>query len=199
MSSGWAPTHVILPTDPTKSDGVDILIEDDGEGDDKAEDGEALGTKVVGEDLEGIRYNQGGEGNGVRSGEQEDEGNDCMSGGFVPGDRVTSRTDGLEDEEKQHADARGHKKDPPPDAFNERSGTNSPSEAPDLEDTIDEELDGRVGNSNGLEHFIEVVRDETIAGPLGEPTEGDDYRQTFTVPRGLDQGHPTNGRSDSRV
>ena len=92
--------HVVSPANLTKSDRVDVLVEDEGEGDDKVEDGVALGTEGVGENLESVGHNQGGEGNVVRSVEQEDEGNDGVSGGIALGDGVTSRTDGLEGKEE---------------------------------------------------------------------------------------------------
>ena len=54
-------------------------------------------------------------------------------------------------------------------------------------------MDGRVGNTNRLEYFTEVEGDKAISGPLREPSDGDDDRQTLTVTGGVDQGLPTNG------
>ena len=56
----------------------------------------------------------------------------------------------------------------------------------------DEQLDGRVGDSDGLEHCVEVVRDETVAGPLREERDGDHDPQTSPVPWRLEQGQPAN-------
>ena len=98
--------YIVPPADPAQSDRVDILVEDEGEGDDKAEHGEALCTERVGENLESVGHNQGRESDVVRSVKQEDKSNDGMSSRFAPGDVVTSRADGLKNEEQQHANAR---------------------------------------------------------------------------------------------
>jgi len=169
-----AVDDVVLPTDHAKSDRVDVLVEDEGDDDDKAEQCEALRTERVGEDLESVGYDQGRECDIVRGVKQEDEGDDRMGSRFAPGNGVTSGAHGLENEEQQHANARRDEKDPSSDTFCERGSSNSPSKVPDLEDTVDEELDGRIGDANGLEYFVEIVRDEAISGPLREPSNGDD-------------------------
>ena len=68
-----------------------------------------------------------------------------------------------------------------------------------MEDAVDKELNRRIGDANGVEYFGEVVGDEAISGPLGEPSESEDNRQTLTVTRGLNQGRPTNGSSNGPV
>lgn len=68
-----------------------------------------------------------------------------------------------------------------------------------MEDTVDKELDGWIGNTDCLEHCVEVVGYETISRPLGEPSESDDDRQTLAVTRCLDQGHPADSGSNSPV
>lgn len=122
-----------------------------------------------------------------------------MGGGLAPGDGVTGGADSLEGEEEQHPSARTEEEDPSSDAFDERGGGDSPCQVPNLEDAVDEELGSRTGNTDGFEHFVEVVGDEAVSGPLREPSESDDDRQTLTVTGGLDQGHPTNGSSDSLI
>lgn len=179
-------TYVVFPADITKGDGVDVLIEDEGEGDDEAEDSEALGTEGIRENLEGVRYDQRSEGNIVGSIEQEDESDDRVSGGVTLGDGITSRANGLEDEEKQHASAGGNEEDPSSDTFDECGGGNGPRQIPNLEDTVDEELDCWVGNSDCLEHLVEVVGDEAVPRPLGEPSNSNNNRQTLAVAGGVD-------------
>ena len=61
----WDNTHVVLPGDLAEGDGVDVLVEDDGEGDGEVEDVETLGTKRVGQDLNGVGDNERSEGNTV--------------------------------------------------------------------------------------------------------------------------------------
>ena len=60
----------------------------------------------------------------------------------------------------------------------------------------DEQLDGSVGDTNGLEHSVEVVRDKTVTGPLGEEGDGNDDDHTSPVTLGLVEGSPANVGSD---
>ena len=122
-----------------------------------------------------------------------------MSSGITLGDGITSGADGLEDEEEQHADARRNEKDPSSDALDEGGGGDSPRKVPNLENTVDKELGRRIGDTDSLEHLVEVVGDEAISRPLGKPSESDDNRQTFTVTGGVYQGHPADGGSDCPV
>ena len=119
-------TYVVLPADRAKSDGINVLVEDEGEGDDEVEDGEALGTEAVGKNLEGVGVNQGREGDVVRGVKQKDEGDDSVRSGVALGDGVTSRTDGLEGEEEQHANARRDEKDSSSDTFGEQGASDGP-------------------------------------------------------------------------
>ena len=112
-------TYIVLPTDLAKGDGVDILVEDKGEGDEKTENGVTLGAEGVGENLESVGDDQGRECNVVRGVEQEDEGDDGVCGGLAPGDGITGGADSLEGEEEQHPSARTEEEDSSPDAFNE--------------------------------------------------------------------------------
>lgn len=59
---GGKATHVVLPADRFHGHGVDVLVEDKGAGDDEVEHVEALGTKVEGQDLQGVSNDQRGEG-----------------------------------------------------------------------------------------------------------------------------------------
>ena len=56
-----------------------------------------------------------------------------------------------------------------------------PEEVPDLEDTVDEELSGRVCDANAIEHLVEVVRHKTIARPLREEGDGNNDPETLKV------------------
>lgn len=55
-------TYIIFPGQMLKGDRVDILVEDEGEGNGKVEDGETLSAKLVGQDLNSVRYDEGREG-----------------------------------------------------------------------------------------------------------------------------------------
>jgi len=112
---------------------------------------------------------------------------------------VDSRAGGDEDEEEEHADGGGEEESAATDLVDEGSGGKSPSQVPDLEDTVDEELDGGVEDTDGLEDTGEVVRDDTVAGPLGEEGESDDDTHALEVAGGLEEGGPSNLLSDGAV
>ena len=60
-----AVDDVVLPAKLLEGDGVDVLVEDEREGDGKVEGDEALGTEVVGQNLDGVRDNERGVGDTI--------------------------------------------------------------------------------------------------------------------------------------
>ena len=61
-----AVDDVVLPGDVVERDRVDVLVEDEGEGDGEVEDVETLGTERVGQDLNSVGNNERGEGQTAR-------------------------------------------------------------------------------------------------------------------------------------
>ena len=51
-------THVVLPSDVLERDGVDVLVEDERDGDREVEHVEALRTERVRQDLERVRNDE---------------------------------------------------------------------------------------------------------------------------------------------
>lgn len=64
-------THVVLPAQLAERDGVDVLIEDEGQRDGEVEDGKALGAERVGQNFDSVADNEGREGDVVSSVEQD--------------------------------------------------------------------------------------------------------------------------------
>ena len=63
---GTLDAHVVLPAQVRQCNWVDVLIEDEGKRDGKVEDVETLGTQCVGQDFNGVRDDDGCEGNAAR-------------------------------------------------------------------------------------------------------------------------------------
>jgi hypothetical protein len=84
-------------------------------------------------------------------------------------------------EEGDHADRRDDEQEPAAGTVNDERGGDGPGQVPDLEDTVDEQLGGRVRDADGVEDLVEVVRDETVAGPLREEGDGDDEAHALEV------------------
>ena len=56
----------------------------------------------------------------------------------------------------------------------------------------DEQLDGSIGDTDSLEDGVQVVRDETVTGPLGEEGDGNDDDHTSPVTLALVERSPAN-------
>jgi len=139
LESNPADVHnVVLPANLVKSDGVDVLIEDECEGDREVEDIETLGTDVVGENLHCVRHDKGSEGDIVSGVEQEDECNDGMASSDESFLGVDGETDSLAREEHEHPDTRGHE-EKSSSCFVDQGGCNQgDGQIPDLKDTVNE-------------------------------------------------------------
>ena len=125
--------------------------------------------------------------------EQEDESNDSVSCSVVTPGSVEGRADGLQGEEHQHEGRRGDEEEATAKALSKVGGAQSPAQVPDLEDTVDEELDRLVGNTDGVEDAVEIVRDQAVSRPLREEGDGDDNPHASAVSGGGEEGLPADG------
>lgn len=137
------------------------MVKYESERDGEVEDVEALGTDVVGENLQRVRDDEWREGNTVRGvssasvenskqGEgmdslvggvvQEDEGNDGVRRRLVAVDLESGGADRLQGEEEGHTDDRDHEHEAPSEALDQGGSEERPGEIPYLEDTVDEQL-----------------------------------------------------------
>jgi hypothetical protein len=110
-----------------------------------------------------------------------------MRGGVLAVEGELGGADGLHGEEDEHANAGRDEEEATARAVDHERGTDSPEQVPNLKNTVDEELDRRVGDANRVEDLVEVVGDETVAGPLGEESERDDDAHTLAVAGGHDE------------
>lgn len=112
---------------------------------------------------------------------------------------VDSRAGSLHREEDGHENARGQEKGATTGPFNTEGSAEGPCQVPDLKDTVDEELHGRIFDTDGLQNTLEVVRNETVSGPLGEEGERNDDPETLEVTCLGEEGFPANIGSDGSV
>jgi hypothetical protein len=85
------------------------------------------------------------------------------------------------------------------DTLDGERGDGGPEEVPNGEETVDEEDDGRVGDSNGRHDRVEEVREHTIAGPLREEGDGHNDAETLAVARGGEERLVANVGGDGTV
>jgi len=185
-----AVDDVVLPLDGVEGDGVDVLVEEEGNVDHEEDDGHALGADVVGQDLDRVADQQAGPGQVVEDVVDEDHGDDTLACARVALDLRGPGQRSPDDKGQEHAGGGDEEEGAASDAVDEETLADGDDHVDDLEDTVDDELGLGVGDADLLEDNVDVVRDETVAGPLGEKTDGEQDDQTVTVALGLDQFHP---------
>ena len=109
---------------------------------------------------------------------------------LVPMQRKLRRTHRLHREEDRHARGGRQEQEPAAPAVDLEARKHRPAQVPDREDAGDEQLDFRVRDADRVEHLGEVVRDEAVAGPLGEPGGRDDDAHPLAVAARGDEGLP---------
>lgn len=82
--------------------------------------------------------------------------------------------DRLRGPEDDHADAGRHEQLASPYAIDEERSGHCHDQIPDLQKAVDEELCRRVRDVNRVENLVEIVRNKTVARPLGEERNCDD-------------------------
>ena len=95
----------------------------------------------------------------------------CVEGSGFPVGRAGSRPDG---EHGAHTGGRDEEECSSTGLVDDQSTNNGGSVVVDLQDTVDEELLALTGDSDTVEDLGEVVRDETVTGPLREEGKSDD-------------------------
>ena len=122
--------------------------------------------------------------------EQEDERDDGVGGRMCAVDRILRRADRLQGEEEGHAGRRREEQEAAAPAVDLERREDGPEQVPDSEDAGDEQLDAVVRDADGVEDLVQVVRYETVSGPLREPCNGHDDDHTLAVPAGRDKCLP---------
>lgn len=130
---------------------------------------------------------------------QEDECNNSMGGTLALVIGEHRGTGCLQREEEQHATARRQEQEAATEALDEERRHHRDSQIPDLKDSVNKELDGRIRDANRVEDFVEIVGYETVAGPLREKCKGDDDPQALAVARLDPERFPSHVRGHGLV
>ena len=192
-------TYIVFPSQGAQRDRVHVLVEDERERDDKVEEAESFGAEVEREDLDRVRDGERTERERVRRRKEKDEHNDGVARRDRPMLRILCKTDRLRHVAQHHQTGRGEDEDSTPETVHGVRGVQSREETPDLDGAVDDELSARIGDADLVQDFGEVVREETVAGPLGEEGHGDDDAHTFAVSRGRDERFPADVGRDGAV
>lgn len=161
-----AVDNVVLPADVSQGDWVDVLVEEEGGVDHEEHDGHTLSTDVVREDFDGVANQHTGPSPVVEEVVDVDEADDGVGGTSGAGDGEAGRADGPADEGDEHTGGGEEEELATTDLVDEEAGEDGDEEVEDLEDTVDQVLGQGVGVANLIQDLGDVVRDETVAGPL---------------------------------
>ena len=185
---------VVLPLDTRKRDWVNILVEEQRKIDSKPHAVHALSADVVWQNLHSVSDQQTRPGHVIETVIDEDKGNLAVCGGGVSGswDNLSGRVaqgrlhdcsgHGCPDDVGgAHSGGSGEEERTTAKLVNPETHEEGDDEVDDGEDTIDLELQLRVGYASKSEDVGHVVRNETIAGPLREKTERHQDDETVTV------------------
>lgn len=101
--------------------------------------------------------------------------------------RIFRKTDRLRYVAQHHQTGRSKDEASTPESIDRGRCVQSREKTPDLEESVDEELGARTGDADLVQDFGEVVREEAVAGPLGEEGDSDDDPHAFTVTWGREK------------
>lgn len=182
--------NVVLPGDVLERNRVDVLVEEEGDVNHQEHGGHTLGAEAVRQNLSGVTDEKTRPGHVVEDVVDEDHGHNGTAGTAVSVDGVTGGADGPDDEGSQHTSGGNQEERATADLVNNEALASSDDDVQDLQATVDDELDVAVRDPYAVEDDVEVVRDKTVAGPLGEETEGEQDEEPVAVTLGLDELAP---------
>ena len=194
---------VVLPLDIRKCDWVDILVEEQRQINGEPHAVHALSANVIWQNLNSVANKKTRPGHVVETVVDEDKRNLAVCGGGVSGsgnDLSVCVAEGRlldcgshggpDDVGGAHSSRSGEEEGTTTKLVNPETHEEGDDEVDDGEDTVDLELQLRVGDAGEGEDVGHVVGDETVAGPLGEETQGDEDDQAVTVALGAPELGP---------
>ena len=104
---------------------------------------------------------------------------------------VLRGADGPNDEGAQHTGSGEKEELATTDLVDEEAHRHSDEQVPDLKNTVDDILGKDISIAELIENLVDIVRDKTVAGPLGEEARGHHDDHTVTVALGADEFFPS--------
>lgn len=188
---------VVLPLDTRKRDRVDVLVEEQRQVNGEPHAVHALSADVVRQNLNSVSDQQTRPGHVVETVVDEDKRDFAVCGGGVArsGNDISfcvaegrfldcGGHGGPDDVGGAHSCRSGEEERTTTELVNPETHEEGDDKVDDGENTIDLELQLRVGDASEGEDIGHVVGDETVSGPLREETERDQDDETVTVALG---------------
>jgi hypothetical protein len=170
-----------------EAEGVDVLVYGQSDLDEQVHDHEALGANLEGQDLDSVGNKQTGPSKRVSDGEDPDHGNNSLTGSLALRSLLLGRADGPNDEGKTHGGGGGDEHGATTDTVNEQGARYRNDERKDGKTTVKTKLGITVKDTDTLVDIGGVVGHKTVAGPLGEQTEGSEEQEPVPVALGLEE------------
>ena len=167
------------------------MVKDECEGYGEVEETESFGTERERQDLDCVGDDERAKREGVRRRKEKDERNDGVSRCDRAVLGVFCETYCLCHVEEHHQAGRGEEEESTPETVDGVRGVQSQDKTPDLDHAVDKKLSASIGDADLVQDFGEVVREETVAGPLGKEGDGDDDVHAFTIAWGREERFPT--------
>lgn len=185
-----AVDDVVLPADVVEGNGVDVGVEEQSEVNASEHVAHGLGADGVGQNFDGVTDEKTRPGDVVERVVEEDHEDDGAAVGLDLSDFESLGEDGPDHKGHAHAGGGDEEERATTDFVDEEAHGGSDDAIPDVEDTVDLELHVGILDANGVENTGDVVRDETVAGPLGEETSRDQDDEPVSVALGPEDFEP---------
>ena len=176
-----------------EAEGVDVLVDGQSNLDEQVHDHKTLGTDLEWQDLDRVGNKQTRPSKRVSDREDPDHGDNGLTGSLALLSLLLRRADGPNDEGQTHGGSGGNEHRAATDAVNEQGTRDRDNEGEDCKTTVKAKLSISVLDIDAVVDVGGVVGNETVAGPLGEQTEGSEEQEPVPVALGLEEVKVTGG------
>lgn len=185
--------NVVFPAKVVKTNGVDLLVENQSDLNKQVHQHETLGADVEWKNLDGVGNQKTGPGEVVSGGVDENHSNDGLSGSWVAVDSELSRAHRPNSERNKHTTSGSKEKRTTTKLVYSKGHTERNEPVVDRQTTVDLELSILAGDTDGVEDNSEVVRNQSVTGPLREQTSSHQQEKTMPVTLGGNKLTPSAG------
>jgi hypothetical protein len=182
--------NVVLPRNVVERNGVDVGVEEERNVDHGEHVAHTLGTERIGQNFNGVTNKETRPRHVVESVVQEDHKDDGTSVGLDLGGFEALGENGPDDKGHAHSSGGDEEKRATSELVDEKAHGDGNETVPDVQNTVDLELHVGVGDTDGVEHTGDIVRDETVARPLGEQTSREQDKKPVAIALGLEKLEP---------
>ena len=173
--------------DAVDGDGVDVVVDDEGDVDSNVHDHHALCTQLERQDLDGVGDEQTRPRERVADTMEPEEDDDSNTGASVAGLAVLRTSDSCSHETQKHTSGGCKEEWPATDAVTEQGARNGHDQRENLVTAVKSETLLGATDTSGFVDLVGVVGEESVARPLREQTKRNDEHKSVPVSLGPDE------------